>query len=391
QPHAVRNAGGVIYCYDQNGNVVKRGGLTQTWASFNLPTTLQATINGSTYQSQFFYGPDHQRWKQIGTYSNGTETTHYVGGLLEKVSSTYTGLTYWRHYVPTPTGLTAIVSRNSNNSTWTTYALSDHLGSSDALLDGTTGGFKVRESFDAFGARRGSDWTTTMPPDWNGIADTTRRGFTFHEMLDNVGLIHMNGRVYDSVVGRFMTVDPIVGDLSDAQQVNPYAYAGNRPLSYTDPTGLCVDPNGCIIHFAINVIGFILGGHSGPPPAKSWPGTSAQNGVNICDPGMGSPSCRGSYILSLGVPYVRAMPGQPQRNCDQCDPHGNGDDFVIGLLTGAVDDTVRLVVIIAIRGGRGPRPSAATAETIADSIVLFGRPESELGQFGYNLGPAVLI
>ncbi|MGH9933446.1 MAG: hypothetical protein ACREA9_30040, partial [Pyrinomonadaceae bacterium] len=69
QPHAVRSAGGVIYCYDQNGNVVKRGGLTQTWASFNLQTTLQATINGSTYQSQFFYGPDHQRWKQIGTYS----------------------------------------------------------------------------------------------------------------------------------------------------------------------------------------------------------------------------------------------------------------------------------------------------------------------------------
>ncbi|MGH9928119.1 MAG: hypothetical protein ACREA9_02715, partial [Pyrinomonadaceae bacterium] len=86
-----------------------------------------------------------------------------------------------------------------------------------------------------------------------------------------------------------------------------------------------------------------------------------------------------------------AMPGQPQRTCDQCDPHGAADDFVIGLLTGAVDDTVRFVVIIAVRGGRGPRPDAATANAIADSLVIFGRPESELGQFGYDLGPLIPV
>ena len=332
QPHAVRNAGGVVYCYDQNGNVVKRDGLTQTWASFNLPTVLQATVNGSTYQSQFSYGPAHQRWKQIGTYTNGTETTLYVGGLLEKVTSTFTGLTYWRHYVPTPSGLTAIVSRNSNNSTWTTFALSDHLGSSDALLD-WAGAFKVRESFDAFGARRGSDWTITTPPDWNGIADTTRRGYTFHEMLDNIGLIHMNGRVYDPTVGRFLSVDPLIPDLADSQSVNPYSYVGNRPLSFTDPSGYDHSPdhqpnqppdggpndsgNAPVASWdwygdLFSAIGkFFCGqfchGPPPPPPAKSFPGTSAQNGVNICDPGMSSPSCGGSIYqgeqqLSLVAP-----------------------------------------------------------------------------------------
>ena len=39
---------------------------------------------------------------------------------------------------------------------------------------------------------------------------TTRRGFTFHEQIDNIGLIHMNGRVYDPNVGRFMSTDPLI-------------------------------------------------------------------------------------------------------------------------------------------------------------------------------------
>lgn len=299
QPHAVRKAGSVIYCYDQNGNVVKRGGLTQTWASFNLPTMLQATVSGSTYQSQFSYGPDHQRWRQIATYSNGTETTHYVGGLLEKVNAG--GVTMWRHYVPTPSGLTIIVSRNSDLSYLTTHVLSDHLGSSDALL-GENGALLNRLSFDSFGARRGSNWTSSTPPDWGAIADTTRRGFTFHEMLDNINFVHMNGRVYDPGVGKFLSVDPIIGDLTDSQFVNPFAYVGNRPLRSTDPTGYC--PDGCIT-FSINIIGSFIGLFSGshrppPPPAKSMGGTSAQNGVQICDPGLSSPACSGSSILSMG-------------------------------------------------------------------------------------------
>ncbi len=387
-PHAVTAAGTTLtYTYDSNGNALTKNGLSQTWASFNLPTSLQATIGGSTYQSQFFYGPEHQRWKQIGTYLNGTETTLYIGGLLEKVTATSTALTYWRHYVPTPSGLTIVISRNSNNSTWMTYALSDHLGSSDALLDGS-GAFKVRESFDAFGARRGSDWTTSTPPDWNGIADTARRGFTFHEMLDNINLIHMNGRVYDPVVGRFLSVDPIIGDLTDAQSVNPFAYVGNRPLSFTDPTGLCGVDGGFCFYIAI---AFSSGSHP-PPPVKTWPGTSAQNGVNICDFVMVTQSCQGGVpVLSLGVPQApQAMPGQPHRTCAECN-EGNADDFVIGVLTGAVDDTIRFVVVIAVRGGHGPRPSAEVADKIADSVVIFGRPDSSLGELGYDLGPIAAI
>ena len=36
----------------------------------------------------------------------------------------------------------------------------------------------------------------------------TNRGYTGHEHIDEMGLIHMNGRVYDPVLGRFLSADP---------------------------------------------------------------------------------------------------------------------------------------------------------------------------------------
>jgi RHS repeat-associated protein len=63
------------------------------------------------------------------------------------------------------------------------------------------------------------------------------RGFTGHEHLDDVRLIHMNGRVYDYALGRFLSVDPIISNPANSQSLNPYWYIGNNPLSGVDPTG----------------------------------------------------------------------------------------------------------------------------------------------------------
>jgi RHS repeat-associated protein len=57
-----------------------------------------------------------------------------------------------------------------------------------------------RLSYDAWGLRR----QTNGEADPSGsIASETSRGFTGHEHLAEVGLIHMNGRVYDPLLGRF--------------------------------------------------------------------------------------------------------------------------------------------------------------------------------------------
>jgi RHS repeat-associated protein len=305
--HAVTAAGSRTFAYDANGNQVTRDGVSQSWASFNLPTVLRQPIGGTTYQSQLTYGPDHQRWKQVATYSNGTETTLYVGGLLEKESTTSTGKTYWRHYVHAPSGLEIVVSRNSDASTSTRYVLADHLGSSDALLDGS-GNVAARESFGAFGSRRGSDWKAGTAPDWASIANSTRHGYTGHEHLDNVALIHMNGRVFDPLVGRFLSVDPLIGELADSQQVNPYAYAANRPLSLTDPSGYDVVCGGACAAVVASVVqtafNYLAGGdRPEPPPATALPGQSAQSGMGLCGPGTFSPTCAG-MVLYAGAPGV---------------------------------------------------------------------------------------
>lgn len=36
-----------------------------------------------------------------------------------------------------------------------------------------------------------------------------RRGYTGHEHLEGLGLIHMKGRVYDPELGRFLSPDPV--------------------------------------------------------------------------------------------------------------------------------------------------------------------------------------
>jgi RHS repeat-associated protein len=304
QPHAVTAAGSESFTYDRNGNLTARNGLAQDWATFNLPTVLRKP----GYQAQFAYGPDRERWRQTATYQNGTETTHYVGSLLEKESATSTGLTYWRHYVPTPGGSTVVISRNSNGTSSTTFAVPDHLGSSDTLLS-ESGATIAKESFGSFGTRRGSNWSATTAPDWAAIANTTRQGFTGHEMLDNVGLVHMNGRVYDPALGRFLSADPLLGDLGDSQAINPYAYVGNRPLNATDPTGYLVD-GGLSVYVGKFIVDSIVStiiygifnrGGLPPPPATALPGQSAQSGVGICNPGLYAPMCR-SAVLYAGAP-----------------------------------------------------------------------------------------
>jgi RHS repeat-associated protein len=63
-------------------------------------------------------------------------------------------------------------------------------------------------------------------------AATLSRGFTLHEHIDHVGLIHMGGQVYDPEIGRFLSPDPFVQFPASTQGFNRYAYVGNNPLSY---------------------------------------------------------------------------------------------------------------------------------------------------------------
>ncbi|MGW6294636.1 RHS repeat-associated core domain-containing protein [Streptomyces sp. NPDC055058] len=57
---------------------------------------------------------------------------------------------------------------------------------------------------------------------------------------DPTGLTHLGAREYDPVLGRFLSVDPII-DIHDPAQMNAYSYAHNNPLTKSDPDGLRPD------------------------------------------------------------------------------------------------------------------------------------------------------
>ena len=47
----------------------------------------------------------------------------------------------------------------------------------------------------------------------------------------------MNARLYDPLVGRFLSPDPYIQAPDFTQNFNRYSYALNNPLKYTDPSG----------------------------------------------------------------------------------------------------------------------------------------------------------
>lgn len=239
--------------YDANGNMVCRfgtwngttcsGGTQITWNADNLPTCIDTTgepCTGSTGVSQFQYGPDNQRYSQTATdAARNTTTTIYIGSQFE-VMSNASGI-YYRHNIMAGGGVVAVHTIDQSGNVRTAYTHSDHLGSMDVVTDDTgniatdpvTGEQQVM-SFDAFGLRRDpTNWAYDLTTaQIGGLKAKTDRGYTYQEQLDNVGLVHMNGRVYDPSVGRFISADPI-------QALNRYSYVGNNPLRYTDPSGYC--------------------------------------------------------------------------------------------------------------------------------------------------------
>jgi RHS repeat-associated protein len=232
-------ANGWNFEYDANGNMTNGRGATLQWTSYNMPASI--ALGGLT--STFTYGPNRRYWKQEASFTDGIATTVYVGDVLEKVTTSLG--TDFRHMIRAG-GTTIVVSRLASGVNNTYYVTSEHLGST-SLITNSVGGLVVNTSYAAFGNRRGSAWSGAPTGGPGGeaeaIASTTRRGFTGHTMLDNIGLIHMNGRVYDPILGRFLSVDPFVTDPMNSQSFNRYSYVINNPLRFTDPSGFnyCVE------------------------------------------------------------------------------------------------------------------------------------------------------
>ena len=225
------DAKGQTVAYEANGNMTSRNGDPIAWASYNLPTAIASGANSSTLT----YGAWRNRVKQVAVSAGVTETTIYVAGLLDKVTKGST--VEYRHQIEATPGTVAVYVRKSSASNLIYYLHRDHLGSPELITNGS-GAQVVKLSFSAYGERRDVDWDGPISSTHLATAaNTTRQGFTDHEHLDSVKLIHLGGRVYDPLIGRFLSRDPFIDGVGSSQGANGYAYVWNNPLTRWDPSG----------------------------------------------------------------------------------------------------------------------------------------------------------
>ncbi len=177
----------------------------------------------------FVYGPDDERRKTTYTYDSTTTEHIYVGSYEKEIKD---GQIKEYHYIYTPTGLAAIMIKTGSTQKMY-YTCTDYLGNIQALVN-ENGTIAEEYNYDAWGQRRNpTDWT------YNNVTLPTiqYRGFTGHEHLDEFGLINMNARLYDPVIGRMLSPDNYVQAPDYTQSYNRYSYAWNNPTNYTDPDG----------------------------------------------------------------------------------------------------------------------------------------------------------
>jgi RHS repeat-associated protein len=149
-----------------------------------------------------------------------------------------------------------------------------------------------RLAYDPFGKRR----FTNGAYDQVGTIDatSTSRGFTGHEHLDELDFIHMNARVYDPDIGRFLSPDPTVPYINNPQAFNRYAYAVNNPLNYVDKDGFSFGPSDSRVS-GIAEVSAIVGESLKGAEGSDKKGDATTNTANDTAPGtqIGSPSAPG--------------------------------------------------------------------------------------------------
>ena len=176
------------------------------------------------------YGADRQRVRQTLNVGEVSKTKRYFTPRYETISTG--GTTKKIHYLTSSTGLFAIFALDSNNSGTMSYVIKDHQGSLNATV---TGGAVSHYNFDAWGRRRDPQTLS-----YDNVTASLDRGYTMHEHYDEFGLINMNGRLYDPLVGRMLSPDIVIQDEQNSQAYNRYSYCFNNPLRFTDPSGYVV-------------------------------------------------------------------------------------------------------------------------------------------------------
>ncbi len=233
------------------------------------PFNKVADIAEGTWKAEFTYGPSGERNKMLLKEGGVLKKTKYYGVDYEKEIDAATGSVRELCYVTGPDGHYIAIIEKKDGVEKTYYTLTDYLGSITHIMHN---GVVVEErSYDAWGRYRNpTTWVPIAPTD---VVSNFDRGYTGHEYLPKFGIINMNGRLYDPVMGRMFSADPYIMGVSNSQGFNRYTYALGNPLAYTDPSGNIV--------WAPIIIGAVVGAYMGGAMANGGDFTPWNGGWNF--------------------------------------------------------------------------------------------------------------
>jgi RHS repeat-associated protein len=213
RPHAPTGVGADRYAWDANGNLIARtvGGRAETLA-WDADRTL-ASVTTPAGTTSYVYDADGNR--ALRTTPAGR--TIYVAG----------------HEITAGTTVTAVRSYGFGGETVATrtpsgvdYLVADQQGSVEATLP-SGGTLEVTRTYTPHGEKR------------SGGEPDTDRGWLGQIEDDSTELSYLNARYDDPSIGQFVAPDPVY-DEDEPQSLNPYAYALNNPVSFSDPAGTWV-------------------------------------------------------------------------------------------------------------------------------------------------------
>ena len=220
------------------------------WTEYNEFGKIARIHDSETNRSMdFLYGPDDERYCSIQRYNDGSieHEVIYLDGLDLWVD--WDGVQKWTYYPEEH-----VITRKVDNGNFNHYfTFTDQVGSILKVVD-ANGTVKFSATYDPWGRQ-------TVTTNQIGLI----RGYTGHEMLTEYGLINMNGRLYDPLLGRFLSTDNFVQEPGSTQSFNRYSYCLNNPLKYNDPDGE-------MAWFIPVIVGSVVGAYTG---ASIQSGTAA--------------------------------------------------------------------------------------------------------------------